>query len=188
MASPTPGRPSIRSDAYSRPEAASTPSRREGARRAAPRHADPAVVGDPDDLALDTGVQIATASVLGLEGVTLGQQAHRPSPAQGAGVREGDRIGSSTRLRRATKRTMLSALTSAFGLTRNWRRDPGGMALATFGTGRATMPEEKISLADQIRDKLGRRATACAAKEDGDRLRPRQLLRRLRRADPPRAG
>jgi hypothetical protein len=47
MASPTPGRPSIRSDAYSRPEAASTPSRREGARRAAPRHADPAVVGDP---------------------------------------------------------------------------------------------------------------------------------------------
>jgi hypothetical protein len=39
-------------------------------------------------------------------------------------------------------------------LTRNRRRDPGEVALAIFGNREAAMPEEKISLAEQIRDKL----------------------------------
>jgi hypothetical protein len=40
-------------------------------------HAGPAVAGDPDDLALDAGGEIAAAPVLGEEGVQVGQQAHR---------------------------------------------------------------------------------------------------------------
>jgi hypothetical protein len=40
----------------------------------------PAVTGDPDDLGLDAGVQIAAAPVLGEEGVQVGQQGHRREP------------------------------------------------------------------------------------------------------------
>jgi hypothetical protein len=42
----------------------------------APSHAGAAVAGDPDNLALDASVQVATTAVIGEEGVQVGQQGH----------------------------------------------------------------------------------------------------------------
>ena len=46
----------------------------------APGHAGPAVAGDPDDCAIEAGVQVAPLAVVGEESVQLGQQAHGREP------------------------------------------------------------------------------------------------------------
>jgi hypothetical protein len=60
------------------------------------RHAGPAVAGDPDDLAVDTGVQISATPVLGEEGVQVGRPAEsRPGASRKApaSARAGEEVG-----------------------------------------------------------------------------------------------
>ena len=56
-----------------------------------PRHAGHAVTRHPDNVPIDSGVQIAAAAVLGVEAIQVGSAGSRPeSVAQRGGVREGN--------------------------------------------------------------------------------------------------